>query len=417
MCNASIIVVCALLFAYIDFSITETPKGLNVQPNGEVNIQFLEEVLTESEDQNYCSPQGLIKDACCDFRTVEEINDVLLPKLHTLVVQPFFRFIRLALYKDCPFWSESSVCASRDCAVETVDPATGKEIPEEWRSDRLGAVSFAGGLGGGDTDGEISASSMFIDEDPNFCIQDYNNCDDTVIVDLVKNPERFTGYQGSLIWDVIYKENCFNLVTTNDNSQQRKAVQKKTPIASEQDLIGRLFTGHRISDSLNISVDSTPNQDAIPKVPNDPAELHGYLHEIAKPEDPGSSDNVCLEKRIFYRLISGLHSSISMHVCYESFNQTTGAWGMDVDCFVKKLGSHPERVQNIYFIYLLTLRAIQKASPLLRTLDYTIGSNDDSKLTRGMVLSILENTASCSETFDETTMFKSPEASVRRYLY
>jgi hypothetical protein len=33
-----------------------------------------------------------------------------------------------------------------------------------------------------------------------------------------------------------------------------------------------------------------------------------------------------MEKRVFYRVISGLHTSISTHICMEYFNQTTGTW-------------------------------------------------------------------------------------------
>jgi len=31
-----------------------------------------------------------------------------------------------------------------------------------------------------------------------------------IYVDLKKNPEVFTGYQGQNIWSVIYGENCFS---------------------------------------------------------------------------------------------------------------------------------------------------------------------------------------------------------------
>lgn len=34
----------------------------------------------------------------------------------------------------------------------------------------------------------------------------------------------------------------------------------------------------------------------------------------------------CLEKRVYYKIISGLHASISTHLCHEFFNQSTGEW-------------------------------------------------------------------------------------------
>lgn len=67
------------------------------------------------------------------------------------------------------------------------------------------------------------------------------------------------------------------------------------------------------------------------------------MGSLAAPRDAG--DEVCLEKRVFYRLISGkhvtawkvweasqssfpsgLHASISIHICDEYLDQKTGLW-------------------------------------------------------------------------------------------
>lgn len=40
----------------------------------------------------------------------------------------------------------------------------------------------------------------------------------------------------------------------------------------------------------------------------------------------GESAKQCLEKRVYYKIISGLHASISTHVCHEDMNQLTGEW-------------------------------------------------------------------------------------------
>jgi ERO1-like protein beta len=34
----------------------------------------------------------------------------------------------------------------------------------------------------------------------------------------------------------------------------------------------------------------------------------------------------CLEKRVYYKIISGLHASISTHICNEMLDKTTGKW-------------------------------------------------------------------------------------------
>lgn len=48
------------------------------------------------------------------------------------------------------------------------------------------------------------------------------------------------------------------------------------------------------------------------------------IGSLAGPRDGG--DEICLEKRVFYRVISGLHASISIHICDDYLDQTTGKW-------------------------------------------------------------------------------------------
>lgn len=60
---------------------------------------------------------------------------------------------------------------------------------------------------------EMNKNSAPTKPDIDYCdVQDFHN-DQSVLVDLTANPERFTGYggdQSSQIWSSIYKENCFS---------------------------------------------------------------------------------------------------------------------------------------------------------------------------------------------------------------
>jgi hypothetical protein len=94
-----------------------------------------------------------------------------------------------------------------------------------------------------------------------FCLMD-NDCDNGVFVDLIENPERFTGYAGepaNKIWRSIYDENCFT------------PTMQSNPLAN-------------------------------------------------------SDWNKCEERQTFYRIVSGLHASISTHLAHEWFNQKTNSW-------------------------------------------------------------------------------------------
>ncbi|RUP37945.1 hypothetical protein BC936DRAFT_138431, partial [Jimgerdemannia flammicorona] len=66
-------------------------------------------------------PTGIISDSCCDFETVEKVNEDLYGQIQDLVKTKFFRYYKLNLYRECPFWHEDGLCMNRDCAVATVD--------------------------------------------------------------------------------------------------------------------------------------------------------------------------------------------------------------------------------------------------------------------------------------------------------
>lgn len=66
---------------------------------------------------------------------------------------------------------------------------------------------------------------------------------------------------------------------------------------------------------------------------------------------------MCLEERIFYRLISGLHTSITTHIGkYWEFDSFTRTWKSNPDLLEKAVLSHPDRIQNLYFTFLFMLR-------------------------------------------------------------
>lgn len=87
--------------------------------------------------------------------------------------------------------------------------------------------------------------------------------------------------------------------------------------------------------------------------------------------DLPSVNPVCIFKG---PVILGLHASITTHICAENLNQQTGEWGADLQCYVDRVASHPERLQNIYFNTVLLLRALRKVGPYLSA--YNICSGD-----------------------------------------
>lgn len=114
----------------------------------------------------------------------------------------------------------------------------------------------------------------------NFCILDDHE-DGAEYVDLLLNPERYTGYRGDSahrIWRSIYLENCFG------DTKQGKS--------------------------------------------------------ILAPMGKNPYNGLCMEQRAFYRLISGMHASINIHLSANylqsdptDFVTPSGTWGRNLKEF------------------------------------------------------------------------------------
>merc|ERR1711915_950680 len=66
----------------------------------------------------------------------------------------------------------------------------------------------------------------------------------------------------------------------------------------------------------------------------------------------------------------------------------------------------PERLKNVYFLYLIELRAVQKITPLLESLSVVKEDVDVLATLRNQILEIKKQIDSFSFHFDETELFK-----------
>lgn len=120
--------------------------------------------------------------------------------------------------------------------------------------------------------------------------------------------------------------------------------------------------------------------------------------------------------------MKGLHASISIHICQEYLDQQTGEWAPNLDCFVSRLGAHPERLSNVYFNAVLILRAIARAAPYLERYDIATASRSldpantrkrqidvEARETLGRVLNLAKSDG-VARGFDEEAFFTGPDA-------
>ncbi|PWN87035.1 endoplasmic reticulum oxidoreductin 1, partial [Acaromyces ingoldii] len=399
---------------------------------------LLSEMLSRSRTRggsppprDICRPTGQISDAHCDYETVESVlnSPNFFDTLDQLRKAPYFRYYKVDLYRDCPFWVENGLCMSKDCTVQKTDET---EIPQEYRSAHLSLLSTTPDEevhgGGGSMSSSLHAadpSHLMTDADASTCTcaetdfchwEDEEWSPESQWVNLLENPERFTGYAGpsaNRVWRAIYEENCFGVGTLSSSSSS--------------------------SSSASSSSASSSSWLEPPREKGMGPGASGYLlGSLASPLVDASSEQ-CLEKRVFYRLISGLHASISIHICHDHLDQRTGKWAPNLECFISRIAHHAERLENVYFDYLVLVRALAKLTERLSPAEESQGQGQGHttkataatpaemeralplQLARGLpdssmdestplLASLLAQASQSPPTFDEQAMFHSDEA-------
>jgi ERO1-like protein alpha len=128
-------------------------------------------------------------------------------------------------------------------------------------------------------------------------------------VDLTKNPEAFTGYQGQHIWNAIFRENCFS----------------------------------------------------------------DYL------------DQICTEELVFYKIFSGLLANINMHISTSYFDSVTNQTYVNLTMMQNRLLDYPDRIENLFFLYSLMVKAFNKAEYLIRNFDLNTGNTIEDNISRTLL--------------------------------
>lgn len=332
-------------------------------------------------DACFCELSGQVDDCDCKIDSVLKFNNLdIKPRLRSLLERDYFKFYKVNLNKPCPFWADDGSCAFESCAV---CPCSEDEIPcglkedqeQETASDKYSASSNTAEEDCEDRKEEeirLSALDTTISKKDKAAFETWQDYDDAQMdfcepqdedpsnmeyVDLTINPERYTGYKGKSprrIWNSIYRENCF------------KPDQEITTYES--------FATKRFVTGL------------------------------------------CLEKRAFYRLISGLHSSINIHLCakYLLSEGKLGqqVWGHNVEEFQRRFhpnntkGEGPIRLKNLFFTYLVVLRAIDKAAPILENQKFYSGIPSEDEDVRATVKNLLKVIRTFPNHFNESAMFQ-----------
>uniref|UniRef100_A0A671M4E9 ERO1-like protein alpha n=1 Tax=Sinocyclocheilus anshuiensis TaxID=1608454 RepID=A0A671M4E9_9TELE len=309
----------------------------------------------------FCQVTGTLDDCACDVETIDRFNNKeIFPKLQKLLSSDYFRFYKVNLNNPCPFWTDHSQCGLKYCAVKPCtlcisyilySEAASQDIEECEKAEKLGAVN---GSLSDETRQALQEWKKHDDESDRFCMLDDEDSPKSQYVDLLLNPERFTGYKGPeawRIWNSIYEENCFK------------------------------------------------------------------PYSVKRPLNPlASNSGLCVEKRAFFRLISGLHASINIHLSARYLldeNWFEMKWGHNVSEFQLRFdkelteGEGPKRLRNLYFLYLIELRALAKILPYFERPAFHLytGQHTQDNENKKLLLELLHVAKSFPLHFDETALF------------
>ncbi|KAH7426514.1 hypothetical protein KP509_10G004200 [Ceratopteris richardii] len=285
----------------------------------------------------------------CEYKMVNSINEgAVYPFLQRLVKTPFFRYFKVKLQCDCPHWADDEgMCRIKDCSVcECPD----EEFPDVLKPSKLlpqGSVLCRDGPQSSTVVRSMGvASERWVESRDNpWTFDDETQEDGITYVNLLLNPERFTGYGGN--------------------------------------------SAHRIWNSI----------------------YNDYSRTSSKACVDGAEDSERdLESRVLYKLVSGLHSSISIHIAADYLlDEKAGLWGHNDTLLHERVLKHPLRVRNLYFVYLFVLRAVTKAAEYLQSADYeTSRSTTREGSARSEMMEFLKNHKTmeiCAGLLDEVRLW------------
>mmetsp|Transcript_22699 Transcript_22699/g.34322 ORF Transcript_22699/g.34322 Transcript_22699/m.34322 type:complete len:497 (-) Transcript_22699:112-1602(-) len=257
------------------------------------------------------------------FCTIEKLNkDIVHDLLKEVVETEFFSHFKIDLCSECTLWKDFPLCKMKDCSVCECDeppswshvgvdefPSTGPD--PECDSIIIADDKFVMVVEPFVTDGWTATNDVLFGEERNDGLNtEHTNKNTAQVVDLRLNLEGYTGYTGpsaEKVWSEIHASNCFQPTLSEGNN------------------------------NTSIALD----------------------------------DEYCLlsaEQRLYNRFISGLHSSISLHIahsyCFEMDPEKVGeckVWGLNDEIAHERVLQHPDRVENLYVAFVLLLKAVIKA--------------------------------------------------------
>jgi len=212
-----------------------------------------------------------IPECHASFCEIEQVNrEILYPLLQKVVVNSFFSHFKIDLCSSCELWEDAPLCRMKDCSVcECNDPPIwSSDGVEEFPETGPNCDSIADDYVVTTVDSSVR-DTWAQKHDHNFLLEgkntflSNNNQDDTIsssstaqVVDLILNPEGYTGYVGpsaEKVWSEIHSINCFQPLSLSEYVEKDNNNDKNCLLSSEQRVYNRFISGLHSSISLHIA--------------------------------------------------------------------------------------------------------------------------------------------------------------------
>ena len=270
-----------------------------------------------------------------------------------------------------------------------------------------------------------------------FCVPDeaHTPHERLQVVDLHSNPERFTGFSGEAahaIWRAVYESNCF----IKSSAWLQRTAAEEADEADDGEAFGDPAVGFLpweapMALGLGVEAEGEGTSGAAP---------------VVSAQDAA---NMCLEERVVYRLLSGMQTSVSLHICNgwptdraaqsvlraeaEGPLSPQRAFTPNLHEFLRRFsnettgGQGGAWLRNLYFAYATVLRAVQRGQALWESYPFHAAPLESADAPgalscRDAVRRLLAATAEACPAdtaafFDETQLFRGGDAQqVRREL-
>jgi flavocytochrome c len=312
------------------------------------------------------SLKGPLQDAQCDIEAVEAANSQQLSALLADVLgQSFFRKFRV-LDDKCPFWENKKKKRSENTAASDA----GSDGPAVGGAGSHDVEDEHGGGDDGDEPSCADTSAALGLAEPACSLSGVSdNPFGAAVMGTSSSPLFPTSSSTTNPKHSIPKGPSTDAVEGVVSHVTESSLEKTTGCAdpSSQEFWLDMCDGFTNSSNSAKWVDLKENEERWTGYNG--SHVWAAIYSENCFSQFGEFSDMCYEERVLYRLLSGMHASVNIHIAQKFFppSKRLGRtkWMPNPSLFKQHFADHPERLMNVHFAFVVLLRALVKAKPVL----------------------------------------------------